>query len=397
MPARAVFPRIIATWLLPLLLALLLAGCNLNSAGVGAPAQFEGPPVIHIAAPLPNQTYLVGTTVMVQARVENAGPDLARIAVLLDDQLLGEKLNPNETEAAVLPLTIDWPTSNIGQHKISVLAERGDGVSAREDVHILVIADEGGEPAGESADSAVAGPGPTDTGETASDSTREDAAQPAATTPSEPAAGTGESRVAGTVIQPSNLRLGPGTAYELLGSLPKDEQVLIVAVNPARDWYRISYADLDNAWIYSDLVSPSGDISGVPVETGPQAASEDGVNLVLDELLIADAITCNQPFDLLVRISNKGNAAPLTGAWVSAEAILNSTGESLTGQDQPHNLRILQPGEEEVLTLNLTLSLHFGEEQTLRVAVDSGNHVAETDEGDNTGSLPFTLARGNCG
>lgn len=392
MPARAEFRRIIATWLLPLLVALLVAGCNLNSAGVGAPAQFEGPPVIHIAAPLPNQTYLVGTTVMVQARVENAGPDLARIAVLLDDQLLGEKLNPNETEAAVLPLTIDWPTSNIGQHKISVLAERGDGVSAREDVHILVIADE----TGEAADTAAAETGPTDTGETASETARDDAAQPAATTPPE-AAGTGESQVPGTVIQPSNLRLGPGTAYELLGSLPKDEQVLIVAVNPARDWYRISYADLDNAWIYSDLLSPSGDISGVPVETGPQAASEDGVNLVLDELLIADAITCNQPFDVFVRISNKGNAAPLTGAWVSAEAILNSTGESLTGQEQPHNLRILQPGEEEVLTINLTLSLHVEEEQTLRVAVDSGNHVAETDEGDNTGSVPFTLARGNCG
>ncbi len=388
MPPCAVFRRIIVTWLLPLLVALASAGCNLNSAGAGAPARFEGPPVIHIAAPLPNQTYLVGTTVIVQARVENAGPDLARIAVLLDDQLLGEKLDPNESMAAVLPLTIDWPTSNIGQHKISVLAERGDGASAREDVHILVIADETGEAAGEPAET-----GPTNMGETAADEPRDDDAQPTAP---EPAAVKGESQVPGTVIQPSNLRLGPSTAHELLGSLPKDEQVLIVAVNPARDWYRISYADLDNAWIYSDLVSPSGDISGVPVETGPNTAPENGVNLVLEELLIADAITCNQPFDALARISNRGNASPLTGAWVNAEAILNSSGEALTGQEQLHNLRILQPGEEEVLTLNLTLSLHVGEEQTLRVTVDSGNHVAETDEQDNIDSIPFTLARGNC-
>ena len=71
-----------------------------------------------------------------QARVENAGPDLARISVLLDDALLGEKVNPNETNAAVLPLTIDWPTSNEGEFIISVLAERGDGSYAREDVSI---------------------------------------------------------------------------------------------------------------------------------------------------------------------------------------------------------------------------------------------------------------------
>ena len=125
--------------LMLLLAALVCAGCNLDFTPQGAPARFEGPPVIHIAAPLPNQTFLAGTTVFVQARVENAGPDLARISVLLDGTLLGEQLNPNETNAAVLPLTIDWPTSNAGEYKLSVVAERGDGTSAREDVSIQVV------------------------------------------------------------------------------------------------------------------------------------------------------------------------------------------------------------------------------------------------------------------
>ena len=53
--------------------------------------------------------------------------------------MLGEQLNPNETNAAVLPLTIDWPTSNAGEYKLSVVAERGDGTFAREDVSIQVI------------------------------------------------------------------------------------------------------------------------------------------------------------------------------------------------------------------------------------------------------------------
>ena len=131
--------RINAYRLMLVTVLLVCAGCNLGFPGEGALATFEGPPVIHIAAPSPNQTFLAGATVIVQARVENAGPDLARISVLLDDALLGEKLNPNETNAAVLPLTIDWPTSNAGEFKISVMAERGDGTLAREDVSILVI------------------------------------------------------------------------------------------------------------------------------------------------------------------------------------------------------------------------------------------------------------------
>lgn len=404
MLSRADSRRIILTRFTLLLIALLCAGCNLNTSQVSAPARFDGPPIIHIAAPLPNQTFLAGTTVIVQARVENAGPDLVRIAVLLDDALLGERLNPNETSAAVLPLTIDWPTSNSGQYKISVKAERGDGTSAREDVSILVIPDEPAEPMEESAETTIDEPEPTRQSEpVAEEATAQpqiDEAQPAATVPpqTEPPVVTGESRIAGIVIQPSNLRLGPSTAHDLVGSLPKDQEVVIVAVSPARDWYRITYSDLGDAWIYSELVSPSADISGVPVETGPQAPSQDGVNLVLEDLQLADAITCNQPFSVVARISNRGTVAPLTGAWVVAEAILDNSGESLTGQAPPqHNLRILQPGEEESLTFELTLTLHYEEDQMMRVTVDSGNHIAETDEQDNIGARPFRLARGDCG
>ena len=82
--------RISACRLVCILVLLICAGCNLGITGEGAPASFEGPPIIKIASPSPNQTFLAGTTVFVQARVENAGPDLARISVLLDDALLGE-------------------------------------------------------------------------------------------------------------------------------------------------------------------------------------------------------------------------------------------------------------------------------------------------------------------
>ena len=67
-------------------LLVLLSGCSLGvpSSEDSAPA-FAGPPQIQIALPLADQTFLAGSTVIVQARIENAGPDLARISILLDD------------------------------------------------------------------------------------------------------------------------------------------------------------------------------------------------------------------------------------------------------------------------------------------------------------------------
>ena len=79
-------------WMILTLSALLLlaSGCSLGvpAAEVAAPA-FAGPPQIRIASPLPDQTFLAGTTVIVQARIENAGPDLARISVLLGRRRAG--------------------------------------------------------------------------------------------------------------------------------------------------------------------------------------------------------------------------------------------------------------------------------------------------------------------
>ena len=125
--------------LVSVLCLLVLAGCNLGFAPDDSSPSFDGPPEIHIAAPQPEQKYQSGATVIVQARVENAGPDLARVALLLNEQLMAEQLNPNETNAEILPLTMDWPTSDEGEFTIAVIAERGDGSSAREDVSIMVV------------------------------------------------------------------------------------------------------------------------------------------------------------------------------------------------------------------------------------------------------------------
>ena len=241
-----------ATLLLRLLTLLLCAGCNLNIVPDDSATRFEGPPVITIAAPQPNQTFLAGTTVIVQARVENAGPDLARVAVLLDEALLGERLQPNETSASVLPLTIDWPTSNSGQFTISVVAERGDGSAAREDVSVEVISRQRPEaipPTDIVANEAQPTTAPTD------EPSPPVSAAPQATVPSAPA-NLGPSSVPGAVIRVSNLRPGPGVASgQPVGSLAADDQVVIVAVNPAP---RLVSRRLRRKWRCLDLRRTGG-------------------------------------------------------------------------------------------------------------------------------------------
>ena len=373
----------IKAYRLPFILVLLVcAGCNLGIIGEGAPPSFEGPPVIKIVAPSPDETFQAGATVIVQARVENAGPDLSRISVLLDDALLGEKLNPNETNATVLPLTIDWPTSNAGEFKISVIAERGDGSFAREEVNIFVIAEDS-LPSGEAASTKEAVLGAPD---------QPDAAQP----PSDDASG--GRQVAGTMLQPARIRLGPGATYDLVGSLDENHEILIVAVNPSQEWYRISYEDRADAWVYAEFVRPAADMSGVPVEIGPPRPALAGVNLVLLDVEIAPPLVCGQESIVRARIRNAGADDAQGAVWVIADAVLMSDGSSLIDNPPPVFLRTLEANAETIIEIPLTLTTHFDEEQLIRVVADSGNHLPETDETDNSrNSASFILQKGDCG
>ncbi|MCY3796534.1 MAG: Ig-like domain-containing protein [Chloroflexi bacterium] len=387
-----------------ILVLLFCAGCNLATTGDGAPTSFEGPPIIHIAAPAPNQTFLAGTTVIVQARVENAGPDLARISVLLDDALLGEKVNPNETNAAVLPLTIDWPTSNTGDFRISVLAERSDGEFSREDVNIRVISESSAESAATRETNRQEAGAPDSPGADADgqkDVAGNTAEQPDLPLPkptdSEPPVGE-QSRVAGTMTQPARIRVGPGATYDLVGNLDENFEVMIVAVNPSREWYRIAYNDLPDAWVYAEFVQPAGGAAGLPVETGPPMPMEQGVNLVVVDVQLESAIVCNQPATVRARIQNQGTDKARNVAWVIAEPVLMSDGSSLLENPPLAYLKTLEAEEEDMLAFPLTLTSHVDQEQFIRIVADSGNHLPETDETDNIGnSASFILQPGACG
>lgn len=394
--------RLTAFMSIKFLCLLFLAGCNLDFTPDDPSPSFDGPPVIHIAAPQPGQKFQTGATVIVQARVENAGPDIARIAVLLNEELMGEQLKPNATNAEVLPLTIDWPTSNEGDYTIAVVAERGDGSSAREDVSFMVVprsqfaAPETATATQASADqqpAAVDAPSQIEA-TAATESAPEDA--PQATASNAPA---GPSQVTGAVIHPAPLRPGPGVdSGQPIGSLMVDDEVLIVAVNPAGTWYRIRRGTEIDAWVDASLVTAADDLSGLPIETGAPQAPQEGINLVVTSIeLVPDPPICGQPTIVRAIVRNSGAVDSQTSPWVTAKAHLLSD-ESVQAQNpETVYLSALEAGEEAILEILLTLTARYSELHVIRVTVDQGNHVIETHENDNIGaSRHFELSQGTC-
>ena len=356
-----------AIWLRVGMLALLLAlaGCNLNFMPPGEP-RYEGPPQIVIAAPLPNQTFLAGATVILQARIENAGADLARVAVLLDEALLGEKANPNETGAAVLPLSIDWPTSNPGSHQLSVLAQRGDGASARADVNIRVIAPGSPEP----------------TPEPVSDAAAEDA--------------DGESQapqVSASLLEASDLRSGPSMEHDIIGDLPAESPIVIVAVSPFRDWYRIKHEGETGAWLPAATVGEV-DTSALPAETGPPPPLP---NLVVEEVVLAPhPPVCGETFEISATIRNIADYRAANLGLPVVEPLIAENGAVLHAEPVAL-MQGLDGGERAQLTASLTLTHPLDQDILIRVTV-GGMNLAETDTSDNSlDSAPFRLAPGDCG
>ena len=434
-------------WCIARLLLVLLAaaGCNLSTPPAASPTPtFGGPPRISIASPLPEQVFLAGTVVIVQAQVENAGPDLARVSVLLDDALLGEELDPNPTAAAQVPLMIDWPSTTAGRYEFTVSAERRDGTASRETVRITVVeaaqpaepAAVDDEPAPPTAASAPS-PSPTISRPPAASGgagtappiitllPTPTAASDAASEPSQPSEPSEQNAPAepppanatvpnpfappmAKVITGANVRSGPSTLFSPpLGSTAADAEFEILAVTPNRDWYKIRYGG-ESAWIYADLVTTTGNVAGLIVDPGPQptatplpptplptATAASAVNLIVGRIVTnPHPLVCGTSSEVQVTIRNDGAADAPDGGLIRVQAILVSSGAVL--ETTQTAFPALAAGESRVSSAFITVNSNSGEEQVIRAVVDFNAQVAESNENDNMGNdQPYYLS-GDC-
>jgi hypothetical protein len=427
-----------------LLLAFGISACTLpgNDTPQEEPLTFEGAPSVNISSPVANATYLQGTDVNILARIENAGADIVRVEIMLDDTIIGQGENPNPTGAAAFTITNSWPATITGPHTISITASRADGTSDTASVIINVReasnnatnntntnnqdtsnqstddtgADNNDVDAqnadGSNADTATATDVPLPTPVPVQPSATPVPAEP--TTPPEPTAvpptATPSVPIA-RVIQGANVRSGPNTVFAPpIGSLAANETSEILARNPAGDWYKIRYYN-DSAWIFASLVEVSGNISALPVEVGPPTPipatatpavtatptpAPSNINLSIGGVSVAPhPLACGQTSTVTVTVNNTGTAGMANTARIRVQAILLSDGSVQTETFVP--LGVIEAGGSLSISTPLTVTTNVGQGQDIRVTVDDLNEVIESNENDNTyQGDTFVLGSGSC-
>ena len=392
------------------LLLPLLAACNLNASADVSSQPITGAPLMQIVSPLPNATYLEGVAVNIQALISNAGPDIDRVEISVDDTIIASLTQPNEAGAPAFSVTESWPAAGTGAHTISVVAVRGDGVASDPASVTFTIVNQVSQPQGQS----VAPPNsnaPTSSSQSGSN-TQAAPAQPSNTpaptnSPQPQASNTPDVPMA-TFLTGVNVRRGPDTIFDPpIGSIAANDTSEVLAVNPARTWYKVKYYN-GEGWVFGNLLTiAGGDENSLPIEAGPPtptpvpptatpvpvtATPQLNVNLVAGNVTTnPGTITCKETFQVFVDIANFGST--------------RSPGGEIRVRDEANGLRTetvgafgeIDPGQTRNFgPIPLTVDTNHGVEHTLTVIVDSNNAIAELNEDDNRNNKKYTLQRGAC-
>jgi hypothetical protein len=73
--------------------------------------------------------------------------------------------------------------------------------------------------------------------------------------------------------QDSNCREGPGSRYEVAGTLHKDQQVEIEGINSERTWVKVKHPNFEGShcWLSIPFIEVIGSLDGLPVVPTPPA------------------------------------------------------------------------------------------------------------------------------
>jgi uncharacterized protein YgiM (DUF1202 family) len=415
-------------------LLLILAACNLT-APAGGQTGISGPPIVQIAAPNANATYLTTVTVNILGLVTNAGPNMDRIEILVDDTIIQTLTDPNPGGAASFSIAQTWQPTGEGEHTISITAFREDGSSSNPARVTINVIDEGAmemteEPNAQAAPTedepvpttASNNPAPTRAVQPTAQPQRTQApTQPRPTTgPTNPPAPTAVPASATpntpqvTINQGVNVRNGPGTTFAVIGSLAANQTAALLGRSPDGTWFKIQYYASNNAWIAAQFATASVDVNTLDVDVGPPtpvptatpipftatpiptATIATSVNLVAGQIRLSPSEPrCNETFNITVDVANQGSTAFNGGGSLSVQDVRASDGTQAGSTAGAFGA--IQPGQ----TVNsgnipLTISTYHSEQHKIIVIIDPNNAVAETNETDNRVELTYTLAKANC-
>lgn len=448
---QAVRTRLLACGLM--LIVSVLVGCTLpiGSSTEDGEIPLSGLPVVRLAAPLPNATYLEGVMVNIQATVSNAGSSVARVDFLVNNTLITSRENPNETGALLFSLTESWMPTGPGNYLLDVAAFRTDGtrsnpivttvnvISAEElaaleaematdvpvveDIGIITEPDD----AAESADAVEPDAAPTDAPAQQEEQAPQDeepepeptdppppSATPEPTEPPPPSATPEPTEIPVPIARfPNsiNVRSGPGTNFAPpIGSFRANETTEILAVNLRGDWLRVAFGN-GSGWVFSALAEIEGDITDLPREAGPPTPVPTAIpptatpaatatSAVTNNLRPSDPFidpptpSCGVPFTVGMTIVNDGSGTNSTGVSririvraLDGTEIANSGGALVPVE--------LGPGGTHRVTQTFTIDVFVGETHRIEFIADADNSVPETIENDNTITVDYPMPA-NC-
>jgi uncharacterized protein YraI len=204
----------------------------------------------------------------------------------------------------------------------------------------------------------------------------------------------------------ANVRSGPGTAYGTVGSLMLGQTATIVGRNDAYTWWYIAYPGVSGgyAWIAGSVVTSACVPSVVQVVAAPPLPTEEPVvaasssddsddeddddggdsgtsgtpDLVANGMQVApNPATQGERVYIQVRVTNRGDAAAgsFTVQWWATHALAPCSWP----------VDSLAPGASKALSCQYTYG-GWNPSYDLKLVVDSGNTVAESNEGNNSQS-----------
>lgn len=398
-------------------LMLVATACSLNQSPEGERVG-GGPPVVRLVSPSANGTYLEGVQVNIQASVTNAGEDIDRVEVSVDNAIVTTLPDPNASGSPIFSVAHTWPAAGTGTHIIGVTAFRNDGSSSEPaTVTINVISpapvtEVTEAPTMEPSDAPTDEDTPTDEGgdeEPTDEDNGGDEGDNGDDGGDEEDDGSGPPTA--TFTQGVNVRRGPGTNFNPpIGSFAANQTAEIVGINPGGDWYKVRYYNSDG-WVFASLMTISGDTSNIPVDPGPPtpvpatatpipptsvpatAVPVSQANLVAGNVTLDPSQpTCGETFNVRVDIANLGSTDTTTSGLFTVE---DSAGGNVSRTEGP--IPIVKAGETiGSARIPITVNTNYNEEHTLAVILNPSGSIPETGSGDNRREVKYTLQRGDC-
>ncbi len=438
-PAHApnrTFPRARCVRVLFALLMLLAAGCSLNAAPDGGSVTISGAPVVRLVSPQPNATYLEGVAVNIQALITNAGEDINRVEIAIDNTIAGTLPQPNTSGSPSFSIAYTWAAAGVGTHVIGVTAFRADGsssdpVSVTVNVVAQSAAQQQTQPTLEST-AASTTEQTQQTQPTATATTPPTQAQPTsgesgqvvlppsatpravASTPTQAQAASPTSNVPmASFSQPINVRRGPGTNFEpAIGVFQAGQTTQIIGINPARTWFKVRFGT-GEGWVFGQLTTVSGDITNLPVDAGPPtpipptptpvpptaipatAAPASNANLVAGIVVLEPSTPrCGETFTVGFDVANLGTQATSASGIVALRDVRASDGS--IQQETIGGFPVIQPGQTFRVVMPLTVSTYYNEDHRITLTIDPQNQIPETENGDNVREVTYRLDKANC-